>query len=120
MLGAATVSALALVAPALGAEEATETVVVTGSRIPQVGIYSSSPVTALGDHEMKLQGSTSIAGALQTLPSVVNNGTAGIATVDLRNLGTKRTLVLVDGKRLVASDPSLDVDTNQIPAAMVE
>src|SRR5690349_25167866 len=112
MLGAATASAMALAAPALGADAATETVVVTGSRIPQVGIYSSSPVTALGDHELKLQGTTSISGALQTLPSVVNdgdgdsvnNGTGGVATVDLRNLGTKRTLVLVDGKRLVASE----------------
>src|SRR5689334_1156463 len=128
MLGAATASALAFTVPAGAADTATETVVVTGSRIPQVGIYSSSPVTALGDHEMKLQGTTSISGALQTLPSVVNdgdgdsvnNGTGGVATVDLRNLGTKRTLVLVDGKRLVASDASLNVDTNQIPAAMVE
>jgi len=127
MLGAATASALSLSAPAR-ADTATETVVVTGSRIPQVGIYSSSPVTALGDHELKLEGTTSVSGALQTLPSVVNdgdgdsvnNGTAGIATVDLRNLGTKRTLVLVDGKRLVAADASLDVDTNQIPATMVE
>ena len=127
MLGAATASALSLSAPAR-ADTATETVVVTGSRIPQVGIYSSSPVTALGEHELKLEGTTSISGALQSLPSVVNdgdgdsvnNGTAGIATVDLRNLGTKRTLVLVDGKRLVAADSSLDVDTNQIPASMVE
>jgi iron complex outermembrane recepter protein len=127
MLGAATATALSLAAPAR-ADTATETVVVTGSRIPQVGIYSSSPVTALGDHELKLEGSTSVSSALQTLPSVVNdgdgesvdNGTAGIATVDLRNLGAKRTLVLVDGKRLVAADASLDVDTNQIPAAMVE
>src|ERR1700755_2750422 len=104
MLGAATASAIAFAAPSFAAEDtaATETVVVTGSRIPQVGIYSSSPVTALGDHELKLQGTTSISGALQTLPSVVNdgdgnsvnNGTAGVATVDLRNLGTKRTLVL--------------------------
>jgi len=128
LLGTATASALVFTVPAGAADTATETVVVTGSRIPQVGIYSSSPVTALGDHEMKLQGTTSISGALQTLPSVVNdgdgdsvnNGTGGVATVDLRNLGTKRTLVLVDGKRLVASDPSLNVDTNQIPAAMVE
>jgi len=127
MLGAATASALSLAAPAKAADS-TETVVVTGSRIPQVGIYSSSPVTALGDHELKLEGTTNISGALQSLPSVVNdgdgdsvnNGTAGIATVDLRNLGTKRTLVLVDGKRLVAADASLNVDTNQIPAAMVE
>ncbi|HWD27639.1 MAG TPA: TonB-dependent receptor [Rhizomicrobium sp.] len=127
MLGAATATALSFTAPAR-ADTATETVVVTGSRIPQVGIYSSSPVTALGDHELKLEGTTSVSGALQTLPSVVNdgdgdsvdNGTAGIATVDLRNLGAKRTLVLVDGKRLVAADASLDVDTNQIPATMVE
>jgi iron complex outermembrane receptor protein len=127
MLGAATASALSLSAPAR-ADTATETVIVTGSRIPQVGIYSSSPVAAIGDHEMKLEGTTSISGALQSLPSVVNdgdgdsvdNGTGGISSVDLRNLGTKRTLVLVDGKRLVAADNALDVDTNQIPAAMVE
>jgi iron complex outermembrane receptor protein len=127
MLGAATASALSLSAPAL-ADNPPEVVVVTGSHIPQVGIYSSSPVTALGDHELKLEGTTNISGALQTLPSVVNdgdgnsvnNGTAGIATIDLRNLGTKRTLVLVDGKRLVAADASLNVDTNQIPASMVE
>jgi outer membrane receptor protein involved in Fe transport len=128
MLGAATASALALTAPAQAADTPPEVVVVTGSHIPQIGIYSSSPVTALGDHELKLQGTTNISGALQSLPSVVNdgdgetvnNGTSGIATVDLRNLGTKRTLVLVDGKRLVAADASLNVDTNQIPAAMVE
>jgi iron complex outermembrane receptor protein len=50
----------------------------------------------------------------------VNNGSVGIATIDLRNLQTKRTLVLVDGKRLVAADQFLDVDTNQIPATMVD
>lgn len=127
MLGAATASALSFSGSAMAADAA-ELVVVTGSRIPQVGIYSSSPVTALGEGELKLQGSTSISAALQSLPSVVNdgdgenvnNGTGGIATVDLRNLGTKRTLVLVDGKRLVAADNSLNVDTNQIPATMVE
>ena len=77
---------------------------------------------------MKLQGAPSIVDLLKILPSVVNdgdsdttnNGTGGLATIDLRNLGAKRTLVLVDGKRLVASDASLDVDTNIIPAGMVE
>ncbi len=50
----------------------------------------------------------------------MDNGSGGIASIDLRNLGTKRTLVLVDGKRLVASDDAGDVDTNQIPAQMVD
>lgn len=63
---------------------------------------------------------------LSTLRSVVNdcdsetvnNGSVDISTIDLRNLGPKRTLVLVDGKRLVAADQSLDVDVNESPATM--
>jgi outer membrane receptor protein involved in Fe transport len=105
-----------------------ETVVVTGSRIPQRGLEAASPVTVVGQQEVQLQGATSIGNVLQSLPSVVNdgdndyvnNGSGGLSTIDLRNLGTNRTLVLVDGKRLVASDNALDVDTNDIPAGMVD
>ncbi len=78
--------------------------------------------------EVKLTGASNIVDLLKTLPSVVNdgdsdsvtNGTGGLATIDLRNLGTKRTLILVDGKRLVASDAALNVDTNTIPAGVVD
>ncbi|HEY1632918.1 MAG TPA: TonB-dependent receptor plug domain-containing protein, partial [Rhizomicrobium sp.] len=102
--------------------------VVTGSRIPQQGLYSTSPVSAVGQQEFKLQGTTSVGQTLRSLPSTVedgdsntvDNGTSGIATVDLRNLGAKRTLVLVDGKRLVPADASGEVDTNQIPSQMVD
>ena len=126
MLGAATASALSLVGAARA--DNVETVVVTGSRIPQVGLTATSPVTSLGQKEIKLEGATSIGNLLSTLPSVVNdgdgqtvnNGSVGVSTIDLRNLGTKRTLVLVDGKRLVAADASLNVDTNQIPATMID
>jgi len=126
MLGAATASALTLAGAAKA--DTVETVVVTGSRIPQVGLTATSPVTSLGAKDIKLDGANSIGNLLSTLPSVVNdgdgqsvnNGSVGVSTIDLRNLGTKRTLVLVDGKRLVAADASLNVDTNQIPATMID
>ncbi len=53
--------------------------------------------------------------------NTASNGATGQATVDLRGLGSSRTLVLVDGKRLMPSDPSNPVaDLNQIPAALVD
>jgi iron complex outermembrane recepter protein len=128
LLGATTIVALSASNAAFAQQVATESVVVTGSRIPQRNIEGSSPVASVTSEEVKLQGAPSIVDLLKTLPSVVNdgdsdsvtNGTGGLATIDLRNLGTKRTLVLVDGKRLVASDASLEVDTNIIPAGMVD
>jgi outer membrane cobalamin receptor len=128
LLGATTIAALSGSNAAFAQQVATESVVVTGSRIPQRNVEGSSPITSVTSQEVKLQGTPSIVDLMKTLPSVVNdgdsdsvtNGTGGLATIDLRNLGTKRTLVLVDGKRLVASDASLDVDTNIIPAGMVD
>ena len=126
LVGAATAAALSLTGVARA--DNVETVVVTGSRIPQVGLTASSPVTSLGQKDIKLDGASTVGNLLSTLPSVVNdgdsdtvnNGSVGTSTIDLRNLGPKRTLVLVDGKRLVAADQSLDVDVNQIPATMID
>lgn len=127
---AATAAALCVTAPAI-AQQNVEQVVVTGSRIPQPGIASASPVTAVSQEEMKFQGTTGVETLLNSLPSVVAdqgggvaNGATGQATVDLRGLGPTRTLVLIDGKRLMPSDPSNTTspvaDLNQIPAAMVD
>lgn len=110
------------------AQDTTETVVVTGSRIPQQGLYSTSPVTSVGQQEMKLQGTTNIETILRALPAAeadtdnatTDNGSGGLATVDLRGLGANRTLVLVDGKRLMPSDTGGDVDLSQIPPALVD
>ena len=128
LLGAATASAMSLSSAAMAQQAPVETVVVTGSRIPQVGLYSSSPVTAVNQTEMKLQGTTSVETLLNNLPGVfsdftqtASNGATGQATVDLRGLGSARTLVLIDGKRLMPSDPSNPVaDLNQVPADMVD
>jgi outer membrane receptor protein involved in Fe transport len=110
------------------ATPATEEVVVTGSRIRSPNLTSVSPMAVVTDQEVKLEGATNIENLLNSLPQVVagqqsnvSNGASGTATVDLRGLGPSRTLVLVDGKRLMPGDPSLPyADLNNIPSAMVD
>jgi iron complex outermembrane receptor protein len=102
--------------------------VVTGSRIPQPNLTSVSPLTTVTSAEVKLTGTTNIEGLLNDLPSSfaaqtsqVSNGSNGTAEANLRNLGPSRTLVLVDGKRLMPGDPGSQVpDLNNIPAALVD
>ncbi|MGN6516334.1 MAG: TonB-dependent receptor domain-containing protein [Rhizomicrobium sp.] len=128
LLGAASITTLALAAPAMAQDQSVETVVVTGSRIPQTGLYSTSPVTSLGQQDMKLTGTSNLETVLRSLPAVVadtdnqftNNGSGGLSLVDLRGLGNIRTLVLVDGKRLMPSDTTANVDISVIPPDLVD
>jgi outer membrane receptor protein involved in Fe transport len=102
--------------------------VVTGSRIPTPNLTSVSPIQVVTDKEIALEGTTNIETLLNNLPQVSpdmgmtsTNGTAGAANVDLRGLGAKRTLVMIDGKRLQPGDPLIPVpDLNMIPAALVD
>jgi iron complex outermembrane receptor protein len=104
-------------------------IVVTGSRIPQPNLTSTAPVTVVTNQDIKLQGITKVEDLLNSLPSVfaaqsstLSNGASGTAEVDLRGLGAKRTLVLVNGRRLVPGDPgSASVaDLNFIPSSIVK
>jgi outer membrane receptor protein involved in Fe transport len=108
-----------------------QTVVVTGSRIPQPNLTSISPVTAVGSDEVKFQGTTRVEDLVNNLPQAfadfggnISNGATGAATVNLRGLGSQRTLVLVNGRRLMPGDPTQNglaaPDLNQIPTALVE
>ncbi|MGB8603032.1 MAG: TonB-dependent receptor [Rhizomicrobium sp.] len=128
-MSAATLAAFGLSAASMNAADGElETVVVTGSRIPQPNLYSSTPITAVSQDEIKYQGTTSIETMLNSLPSVfagqtsaASNGASGTATADLRGLGSSRTLVLIDGKRLMPGSPDMPVaDLNFIPTPMVE
>ncbi|HEY2445803.1 MAG TPA: TonB-dependent receptor plug domain-containing protein, partial [Rhizomicrobium sp.] len=130
LLGATSAAAIGATAPAVAQQAGgnVETVVVTGSRIPQAGIYSASPVTAVGQQELKFEGTTDVSTLINNLPaafadqnSTVTNGGSGTANADLRGLGSKRTLVLVNGTRLMPGDP-LDPspDLNDIPVALVD
>jgi iron complex outermembrane recepter protein len=105
-----------------------ETVVVTGSRIPQTVATSPSPVVVVGQEELKFEGTTDVTTVLNNLPEVfasqnnnVSNGATGTDNVNLRNLGVSRTMVLVDGSRLMPGDPVDPApDINNIPAALVD
>ncbi len=121
---AATTTATAEAAPAV------QELVVTGSRIPQPNLTSVSPLTTVTSQNIKLSGQTDILQVLNQLPAAfanqtaqVSNGSTGTAEADLRNLGPSRTLVLIDGKRLVPGDPTtggLAPDLNFVPASLVD
>jgi len=119
--------------PAVVAEqEATdESIVVTGSRISRPNIDTSVPVTSVAVAELTDTGNLSLGDALNQLPSLRSTfsqanstraiGTAGLNLLDLRGLGTARTLVLVNGRRHVTSTPgSYAVDVNTIPTQLLE
>ena len=105
-----------------------EEVVVTGSRIAAApNQVSMSPVIAITPVELKQSGATRVEDLVNQLPQVfasqgaaISNGSDGTANVDLRGLLAKRTLVLVNGRRLGPGDPLAASDLNQIPAQMIE
>src|SRR3569623_2175184 len=128
LCGAAVLASGQALAQDKGAAPQVEEFVVTGSRIPQPNLTSTSPITVVGDKEAKLQGTTNDETLINNLPqafadmtSTASNGASGAATVTLRDLGPQRTLVLVDGKRLMPADTAAPVaDLNNIPAALVD
>jgi outer membrane receptor protein involved in Fe transport len=105
-------------------------IVITGTRIPQPNLTSASPVTVLSAQEVKLQGTTRTEDLINSLPqafaaqgSNVSNGATGTATVNLRGLGTARTLVLINGRRLQPGDPTAGgnvPDINFIPSSIIK
>ena len=100
---------------------------VTGTRIQSPNVVSSSPVNTVDEVELEFQQEANIERVFRNLPSTipgdgqnVNNGTAGAASINLRGLGTNRSLVMVDGKRLTPYALTGIVDTQTIPANMIE
>ena len=111
---------------------AIEEVVVTGSRIKRQDEVANSPVQTLSEDDLRIDGSLSIGETLQTLPSVGSslnsNGSAGTShgssSLNMRNLGANRSLVLVNGHRWVNGAGTRGfrdfVDMNTIPQAMIQ
>ena len=103
-----------------------ETVTVTGTRITTPGTVSNSPISSISAEEIKTSQPVAVEEFFKGLPSAVpsigpgtNNGTGGGATIDLRGLGANRTLVLINGRRIVPFDLSGRVDTNSVPIALL-
>ncbi|WP_346839037.1 TonB-dependent receptor [Microbulbifer sp. SAOS-129_SWC] len=134
--GAMSLTAAAVLVPSMPAfaqQDATmvEEVVVTGSRIQRDANETSvSPVASVSSADMKATGVVRVEDMINKLPQVaatqtagMANGSTGTATVDLRGLGSQRTLVLIDGRRMPAGSPlqgGSGADLNQIPAGLVE
>lgn len=107
-------------------------IVVTGTRIVRDGYDAPTPVSVISTKELKAEAPANISDFVNTLPAVrgsgtsattngsLSNGAAGINTVNLRNLGAARTLVLFDGQRSVASATTGTVDVNTFPQALIE
>lgn len=115
-------------------DDGSNDVVVTGSRIRRPDFDTPNPVLSIGAARIQQSGSTNLTDFLTGYPALQGSSTSadnsgdgagigatGLNLLDLRNLGTERTLVLVDGRRHVAALPgSQAIDINTIPNDLVE
>jgi len=132
VLATASVAALCLAAQTAHAQESeeeglVEEVVVTGSLISRPDYVANSPVTSITANAIENTGQLTVEGALKQLPQFAggfgqsntsSTGTGlngGQAYATLRGLGSKRTLILLEGRRLQPSNPDGSVDLNIIP-----
>lgn len=115
------------------AEDASSNVItVTGSRIARDGYDAPTPINVVTEAELDAEPQANIGDYVSTLPAVrgsqssstnsgsLSNGQAGIATINLRNLGANRTLILIDGQRSVASSTVGFVDVQTIPQGLIK
>lgn len=120
-------------AQAAAEEEAAsdQVIIVTGSRIQRPDLVAQVPLSVVGATEIQQSGAGNVQDVLADLPAVGQNISRtssnfsttgnGVATVNLRNLGSVRTLVLVNGRRYVAGIPGTSVvDLNSIPTDLVQ
>lgn len=120
------------VAPSDPSPASVSEVVVTGSRIARRDYVSNSPILSIGQAAIQNTGQITVEKALTELPQFsgafgqANAGSTstslngGQAYGSLRGLGPKRTLILLDGRRLTPSNPDGSIDLNTIPDALIE
>ena len=110
-------------------DAAIEEVVVTGSRIANPNVVSSSQIAVVTGAEIEDRGITRVEDYLNDLPQVSpgqsitnSNGASGTATVNLRNLGCSRTLVLLNGKRMAPGTTGGGncADLNAVPTLLLD
>lgn len=142
--GASCLALMAMAAPA-AAQDAADTdaeaaeaaqegeVVVTGSRLRRDGIDAPTPTVSVGSEVIEAKGITNVVDLLNELPQISTGlsnantsfsfGNIGLNQADLRNLGVRRTLTLVNGRRRAGTpDDSnfLAFDLSAIPAALID
>jgi outer membrane receptor protein involved in Fe transport len=100
------------------------TITVTGTRIKRRDLASNSPMSTVSAQEIQYQGATSAEAVLNRMPQFtadanenVSNGSDGTSNVNLRNLGSNRVLVLMNGQRML---PTQAMDLNFVPSSLIE
>ena len=115
--------------PAPPPAERIEKLTVTGSRLPvSPNLESTSPISIITPADIALEHPVSIENLINNMPQVfasqgnmLSNAATGTATIDLRGLGAARTLVLINGRRLPAGDPTaFPTDINGIPLPLIQ
>lgn len=110
---------------------AVDEIVVTGTRVVRDGYEAPTPVSVIGIDQIEDAAVANLGDFVNTLPSLVGNtspqtartsmtaGGVGLNTPQARNLGSSRTLILLDGQRTVGSQPTGQVDINTFPQQLV-
>jgi iron complex outermembrane recepter protein len=114
--------------PAIPQASAEQEIVITGSRIPRPNLTAISPITVVSSQEVKLEGAVLTETLINSLPQAqpdqgafLSNGATGTSTVNLRGFGAARTLILVNGRRLLPGDPGYPApDINFIPSSLIK
>jgi iron complex outermembrane recepter protein len=126
-LAFAAVPAFAQTATAAAEDAGDEMILVTGSRIARRDLDTAAPLAVVSGEEFKNFGAVNVESIINTLPQVVpgttafsNNPGGGVATLDLRGLGSTRTSVLVNGRRWMFYSTNQIVDLNTVPSFLTE
>ena len=126
LVAAATGLVAGVAAPAFAAE-GDEEVVVTGTRIQRQDYVANSPIVTVDQEDFQITGSATVDSLMNDLPQFApgvnltsnNPSNGGQANLQLRGLGANRTLVLLNGRRLIPSNGGGQVDVNIIPSALI-
>lgn len=118
-------------APAAAEEASAADIIVTGTRITRSGFAAPTPLTVIGTEEIQARAPVNIANYVNELPQLsasvtpgttlvgVGGGTGGANILNLRGLGINRTLVLLNGNRVVSSTTTGGVDVNMMPQGLI-
>lgn len=125
---ASAISTAALAQETSAEDSSDEGIVVTGTRIKSAGLSSTSPISTLDGEQIQLQRAVTIEDISVKIPQLaggvnstsVGSDAFGAQTLDLRNLGQNRTLVLINGTRALPFSFRNAVDVNSIPAPLLE
>jgi len=124
-----------LIAPPAFAQQPIERVEITGSSVKRIDAETALPVQVVSRQEIEATGAANVEQFLQGLGVALQGNSnsvaatasgatsGGVSSVSLRGLGSQRTLVLIDGKRVSAGGTLTDsttVDVNHIPVAAIE